>query len=231
MFGGGRRQPVIVPRRQGGPVNLVIAALIVAGVGYATGGKMPGIHPAGGAAKAQTAVAAGGYVNPLAGQTWTRDRIDQGFDLLPGRCRDAQHCTGAAPTPVRAIGKGRVIYADTSSGWPGGVFMAYRLSSGPMKGGVIFVAEHLTNVAPAGTRITRPGQVIATALPGFPFTEWGWATCDGSAPAVGYGSAADGTSMPGGSAFARFMRGLGAWPAPDTGAENPGPGRKLYRCT
>jgi murein DD-endopeptidase MepM/ murein hydrolase activator NlpD len=159
---------------------------------------------------------AAGYVNPLAGQRWTLARTDQGVDYQP-----------AVPEPVRAIGAGVVVYSSTAdcppSGWPACAVIGYRLTSGPKAGHVIYVAEHLSGLLPRGASV-RAGARIATALPGYPWTEWGWADCTGSAPAVHYNGAADGTPMPGGLAFARFMRELGA-----ATAQDPGPGPDVVR--
>ncbi len=159
---------------------------------------------------------ASGYVNPLAGQRWTLARTDQGVDYRP-----------AVPEPVRAIGAGTVVYSSTAdcppSGWPACAVIGYRLTSGPKADHVIYVAEHLSGLLPRGASV-RAGERIATALPGYPWTEWGWADCTGSAPAVHYNGAADGTPMPGGLAFARFMRELGA-----ATAQDPGPGPDVVR--
>ena len=148
-----------------------------------------------------------GYMNPLAGGQWALARTDQGVDYKP-----------AAPEPVRAIGGGVIVYSSTATGWPGGAFISYRLSGGPAAGHVVYVAEHLTGLVPAG-RTVRAGEPIATAWPGYPWTEWGWAACSGDLPAAQYDGAPDGTPMAGGLAFARFMRGLGA-----ATAQDPGPG-------
>jgi hypothetical protein len=157
-----------------------------------------------------------GYVNPLAGQQWTLAHTDQGVDYWP-----------VVPEPVRAIGAGVVVYSSTTDcpprGWPACAVIGYRLTSGPKADGIIYVAEHLTGLLPRGARLW-PGRTIATALPGYPNTEWGWANCRGSGPAVHYDGAADGTPMPGGKAFARFMRELGAGSAQD-----PGPGSDIVR--
>lgn len=124
-------------------------------------------------------------------------------------------------SPVVAIGNGVVTYSSMRSGWPGGAFIAYRLTSGSHAGLYIYVAEHLTNLLPAGTPV-RAGQVIATALPGSPFTEWGFASPSGPAPASSYGGAADGTATAGGRAFARFLIELGARaPYPGPGPDRP----------
>jgi murein DD-endopeptidase MepM/ murein hydrolase activator NlpD len=147
-----------------------------------------------------------GYVNPFAFGSWSPARIDQGVDWIAN-----------SVSPVVAIGSGVVTYSSTHSGWPDGAFIAYRLTSGSHAGLYIYVAEHLINLLPAGTPV-RAGQVIATALPGSPFTEWGFAAPSGPVPASSYSGAADGTATAGGRAFARFLIELGA------GGTNPGPG-------
>lgn len=158
------------------------------------------------------------YVNPLGGQRWTLYRTDQGVDYWP-----------VVPEPVRAIGAGVVVYSSSTdclpNGWPGCAVIGYRLTAGPKKGGIIYVAEHLTNLAGVGHRF-GPGATLATALPGYPNTEWGWADCTGNAPVVSYHGSVDGTSMPGGLAFARFMRELGAGSQQD-----PGPGTDFMKCS
>jgi len=155
---------------------------------------------------------AAGYIDPLAGQRWELARTDQGVDYKP-----------VVPEPVRAIGAGVVVYSSSTdcppTGWPGCAVIGYKLTTGPKAGVIIFVAEHLVGLLPKGAAFGA-GARIATALPGYPWTEWGWANCAGSGPAVQYNGAPDGTPMPGGLAFARFMRELGAGSAMDPG---PGP--------
>lgn len=180
--------------------KLVLGAAAVAF--FAVGGT----HAVVAGAAGQTSAA--GYVNPLAGQRWELARTDQGVDYKPD-----------IPEPVRAIGDGTVVYSSAATGWPGGAFISYKLTSGPAAGRIVFVAEHLTGLTRAG-RTVRAGERIATAWPGYPWTEWGWAACSGDLPAVQYNGAPDGTPMAGGLAFARFMRELGAGSAMDPG---PGP--------
>jgi hypothetical protein len=185
----------------------VIAVALFAALMAASGarhGTSPSPSPAAGAA---------GYVNPLAGGQWGLARTDQGVDYLPD----------APAEPVRAIGAGTVVFSSTSTGWPGGAFISYKLASGPEAGAVIYVAEHLTALLPAGAKV-RAGEQLAAAWPGYPWTEWGWAACSGDLPAVQYNGAPDGTPMAGGLAFARFMRKLGAGTA-----EDPGPGPDVVR--
>jgi hypothetical protein len=160
-----------------------------------------------------TAAQLSAYVNPLAGGQWQAARTDQGVDYHP-----------VVPEPVRAAGAGVVVYSSTTDcGWPGCAVIGYRLTAGPKAGDVIYVAEHLTGLLPDGATF-GPGATVATALPGYPWIEMGWADCHGNAPVVHYNGAADGTPMAGGLAFARFMRELGAPTAMD-----PGPGPDVVR--
>jgi hypothetical protein len=190
----------------------LVAVAILAALLAASGTKDASHGTAATARHGGAADGTGGYVNPLAEQRWTLARTDQGVDYRPD-----------VPEPVRAIGAGVVVYSSTRdcppSGWPACAVIGYRLTGGPKAGRVIYVAEHLSGLLPRGAAF-RAGARIATALPGYPWTEWGWAACGGSTPAVEYGGAPDGTPMPGGKAFARFMRELGAGTAQDPG---PGP--------
>jgi hypothetical protein len=148
------------------------------------------------------------YVNPFTVGQWLPARTDQGVDWLP-----------VVPSPIVAIGDGMITYSATSgTGWPGGAFLTYQLRDGPAAGRYIYVAEHLTDLVPVGTTVTA-GQPLATAWPGYPWTEWGWAAPSGPTPAVPYSGAADGTATAGGKAFARFLQALGA-----KSLDDPGPG-------
>lgn len=146
-----------------------------------------------------------GCTNPFSDPGWSPARTDQGVDYAPTKV-----------LPVRAICDGTII-STNGSGWPGGYFILIKLTAGPFAGKCTFVAEHLANVLPKGTDV-KAGQEIGTALPGYPWTEWGWASGP-QTPSTRYNGAPDGTAMPGGKAFARFLRHLGA-----TTKEDPGPG-------
>jgi LysM repeat protein len=169
----------------------------------------PSRPPAAPAPAPSRAPSTSGYVNPFAVGSWSPSRIDEGVDWIPN-----------VVSPVVAIGNGIVTYSSMDSGWPAGGFITYRLTSGSHAGLYIYVAEHITDLLPVGTAVSA-GERIATALPGYPWTEWGWASASGPEPAPGsqYGGAPDGTSTPGGKAFARFLMSLGV-----TGIEDPGPG-------
>ena len=152
------------------------------------------------------------YINPFQPGLWGPSRTDQGVDWLPLQPN----------TPVLAIGAGVVTFSSLHSYWVGGGNITYQLTSGPKAGLYIYVAEHLTSVLPVGSVIT-PGEVIATAQPGYPWTEWGWAAPPGTgsyAPAVPYTGKPDGKPTPGGLAMARFFNELGA-----TTQQDPGPGQ------
>jgi hypothetical protein len=147
----------------------------------------------------------GKYINPFKHQSWYAGRIDMGVDYMP------KH-----RYPLRAIGKAKILGSDSHSGWPGGHYMWYRLLRGDHRGNVIYVAESLKHMVPAGRRV-GPGDRIATATTGGTGTEWGWATKSGQPRAAGCYS--EGMKTNSGKEMARFLRSLGA-PLGDS----PGPG-------
>lgn len=153
-----------------------------------------------------------GCINPITDPAWGLARTDQGVDYIPNK-----------PLPVMAICDG-TIREVSGSGWPGGYFIYYKLTSGPFIGKCIYTAEHLTNALPVGTQV-KAGQTIATALPGYPWTEWGWAAGDQTPSSRDGGGGSNGA---GGMAFARFLRSLGAKTLTDPG---PGPMYVGDTCT
>jgi murein DD-endopeptidase MepM/ murein hydrolase activator NlpD len=104
-----------------------------------------------------------GYVNPLAGDVLTGERIDQGVDY-------------AGTGTLTAIGAAKLTYVGTSdTGWPG-AFVEYRLLGGPDAGCFIYYAEGINPAAGlrAGQRV-RAGQLIANIIPGWSTgIELGW---------------------------------------------------------
>lgn len=147
-------------------------------------------------ALAATAAARGGYVNPFADPRWQPSRTDMGVDWAP-----------TVRLPVLAIGDGVILGSDNHSRWPGHHIIWYRLTSGSHAGAVIYVAEHLKNLAPVG-KIVHAGERIAVALPGYPWTEWGWADAYGSP--IAYPCYKDGKATGSGRRMARFLASLGA---------------------
>ena len=118
-----------------------------------------------------------------------------------------------------AIGDARILGSSSHASWPGGHFIWYRLLDGTHAGAVIYVAEHLTALAPAGATV-RTGQKIATALPGYPWTEWGWATPAGEPRALP--CYREGMETNSGKEMARFLR--SAW---GDAADSPRTGSRL----
>lgn len=138
----------------------------------------------------------GRYVNPFADPRWEAGRIDMGMDWAPLR-----------RLPVLAVGDGVVLGSTSHSGWPGKHLIWYQLSNGSHAGDVIYVAEHLTKLAPAGT-IVHAGQQIGVAVPGYPYIETGWADTYGAPRA--YRCYKEGVPTNSGRQMARFLASLGA---------------------
>jgi hypothetical protein len=150
------------------------------------------------------------YINPFTDPAWGPARTDMGVDWIP------QH-----RLPVRAIGDAEILGSDSHSGWPGHHIIWYQLLDGTHAGDIIYVAEHLKKLAPAG-KFVRAGQKIAVALPGYPWTEWGWANAYGS-PLAYPCYKHDGAQTAAGREMARFMQNLGArvYNRPGRGPSHP----------
>ena len=169
------------------------AALAPAGAVSGTCGSDGG---SGGTGTTGSSCDSGKYVNPFKHQSWYAGRIDMGVDYMPKhRYR------------VRAIGKAKILGSDSHSGWPGGHFLWYKLLRGDHKGNIIFVAETLKKLAPAGTKV-GPGDTIAKALPGGTGIEMGWANKRGEPRAARCYS--EGMKTHSGREMARFLNELGA---------------------
>ncbi len=100
------------------------------------------------------------YKNPLRGISHlTRERIDQGVDY-------------AGSGPLFSVGSGTVLQVF-NSGWPGGAFIAVRLSDGPAAGEVVYEAENITPAVHVGEHVTAD-TVLGTLHDAFPNLEIGW---------------------------------------------------------
>ena len=150
------------------------------------------------------------YVNAFADPAWLPARTDMGVDWLP------KH-----RLPVTAIGDAVILGSDShNTVWPGQHIIWYQLLDGSHAGNVIYVSEHLTNLAPTG-KFVAAGQKIAVALPGSPYTEWGWA--NGIGGPLASPCYHEGWKTRIGKEMARFMRELGATTrdAPGRGPDGP----------
>jgi murein DD-endopeptidase MepM/ murein hydrolase activator NlpD len=140
----------------------------------------------------------GGYANPLrAVAALSSERIDQGVDY-------------SGFGPVYAIGDG-VVLSTVGSGWPGGTFIAYRLTDGPARGLVVYVAEDIEPGVQVGATVTS-STVLGQMFAGPSGIETGWA--DGSSlpdtMARTYGQFDGSNSTAFGYNFSQLLQSLGA---------------------
>lgn len=102
-----------------------------------------------------------GYLNPLrAVRSLLPQEVDQGVD----------YCGSG---PVYAIGSG-VVLNTVNPGWPGGAFISYRLSGGPARGLVVYVAENVTPMVGVGEPV-GPTTVLGWLHDSGTCLETGWA--------------------------------------------------------
>jgi len=143
---------------------------------------------------------AAGYANPLRGvSALTSERIDQGVDY-------------AGFGPIYAIGNG-VVLSTSGPGWPGGTFIAYRLTDGPGAGLVVYAAEDIAPSVQPGATVSS-NTVLGQVYAGPDGIETGWA--DGAAlpdtMARAYGQFGGSNSTAFGYNFSRLLQSLGAPP-------------------
>lgn len=150
------------------------------------------------------------YVNPFPAGV-RGGRTDQGVDY-----------TGRAGSPIYAPGAGKITIATQQSGWPGGGFVAERLSQGPAKGQIVYFAE---DVQPSGVGV---GSTVKAGQPIAKFNQGGWieagwgATQGGDAAAAQQAGQSSGYVPVGAGAYSTgFGVAFGKWIAKLRG---PGPG-------
>ena len=169
------------------------------------------------AQQAQAAATAAAYANPLRGVSGlVPERIDQGVDF-------------SGSGPVYAIGNGVVTDAlGSGSGWPGGGWITYRLTSGPAQGLVVYVAEDVTPDVQVGQTVTS-STVIGNMFNGGDGIETGWAMGDGSteepesqAPEAGGIGAGGPFPTIVGLNFDELLQALGVPAAPNAGQAGSG---------
>ena len=121
--------------------------------------------PGGGGAKPPSGKGGGnpaGYANPFRSVTnLAASRIDMGVDY-------------SGEGPVYAVGPAKIISASSNSGWPGGGWVSYEVTAGPLKGRQIYVAEDVTPQVRAGQTVDS-NTVIANMHSGGSGIETGFA--------------------------------------------------------
>jgi len=136
------------------------------------------------------------YVNPLLYVTsW--GRTDQGVDAgMP---------IGApilAPCRIKVL----AIVPDWFAGQP---LVYFELLDGPDAGRVQYVAEQITDIAPAGSELQQ-GQPIARYAPSGTEIEYGWSTLNGVTLAVATTGYEEGQVTPAGRLMRAWLNALGA---------------------
>lgn len=157
----------------------------------------------------------GSYVDPLrAVSGLTPERVDQGVDY---------HGYG----PIFAIGDG-VVLSTANSGWPGGTFIAYRLTDGPANGLVVYAAEDIYPSVSVGQSVNA-NTVLGTMYEGPDGIETGWADSSGNGDTMardaGQFNGSNSTAF--GANFSQLLAKVGAPPGvmqnePPTGSLPPG---------
>lgn len=139
----------------------------------------------------------GSYANPLrAAGGLSPERIDQGVDF-------------SGFGPIYAIGDG-VVLSTVNGGWPGGTFIAYRLTDGPAAGLVVYAAEDLNPSVQVGQSVSS-GTVIGQMYEGPDGIETGWASAGtGATMASVYGQFDGETSTAFGYNFSQLLSSVGA---------------------
>jgi hypothetical protein len=103
------------------------------------------------------------------------------------------------------------VVNTVGDGWPGGTFIAYRLTDGPANGLVVFAAEDIAPTVQVGDTVTS-NTILGHMYAGPDGIEMGWA--DGNAlpntMARSYGQFNGSSSTAFGVNFSRFLQAVGA---------------------
>lgn len=142
--------------------------------------------------------APGGYADPLRAMGGlSPERIDQGVDY-------------GGYGPIYALGDG-VVLSTVNGGWPGGTFIAYRLTDGPAAGLVVYAAEDIDPIVQVGQAVTASTE-IGLAYAGPDGIETGWAAPGGlgNTMAASAGQFGGGNTTAYGANFSLLLQSLGA---------------------
>ena len=153
--------------------------------------------PAPALAPAVTVASSGGYADPLrAISGLSAERIDMGVDY-------------SGIGPIYAVGDG-VVLSTYNGGWPGGTFIAYRLTDGPAAGLIAYAAEDITPSVQVGDAVT-PSTVLGQLYEGPDGIETGWAAGgDGETMAAAYGEFDGANTTAFGMNYSQLLASLGA---------------------
>jgi hypothetical protein len=151
-----------------------------------------------------------GYLNPLRSVTsLVPQEIDQGVD----------YC---ASGPVYALGDA-VVTNLYDPEWPSGVFISYRLTSGPAKGLYVYVAENVTPEVVIGEHVTS-ATTVGVVHDAKTCLETGWADPPASPErAAGHLEYNGKNSTAYGLNFSSLLQALGARPGLPQSFGPPGP--------
>ncbi len=136
------------------------------------------------------------YIDPLQYvSVW--ERTDQGVDAL-------------MPVGAPILAPGRVKVLAIEPGWYAGQPLVYfELLDGPDAGRVQYVAEQITDIAPAGSILAR-GQPVARFAASGSGIEYGWSTLNGITLAMATSGYEEGQVTPAGRSMRAWLNSLGA---------------------
>jgi murein DD-endopeptidase MepM/ murein hydrolase activator NlpD len=125
------------------------------------------VQSGGGTTVSSGAAAAAGYLNPLRSVSgMIPERVDQGVDF-------------SGSGPVYALGAAVITNAiGGTTGWPGGGWITYQLTSGPDAGLTVYVAEDVRPTVRVGQYVSA-STVIGDMFAGGDGIETGWAQPSG----------------------------------------------------
>ena len=137
-----------------------------------------------------------GYINPLHYvSVW--ERTDQGVDaVMP---------VGA---PILAPCKVKIL-AIIPNWYAGQPLVYWELLEGPDAGKIQYVAEEITDIAPAGSYLQQ-NQPIARFAPSGTGIEFGWSTKNGVTLAMATTGYEEGIATPAGQSIRAWLNALGA---------------------
>jgi hypothetical protein len=106
-----------------------------------------------------------------------------------------------------------VVLSTVNGGWPGGTFIAYRLTDGPANGLVVYAAEDIDPLVAVGQSVAA-ATVLGTMYEGPDGIETGWAdpSGDGLTMAADAGQFSGSNSTAFGANFSELLTAVGAPP-------------------